>query len=423
MEKDIYKLSRFMYILEAAFEYFISLMVAGAYLAKLTTEIGMSDAMTGIIGSLGSLASCFQIMAIFLFANRNVKKPLSVLYPLARLGFVFLYIIPFLNIPSGVKTTIFVIALFAGRLITHAVNSSKINWFMSLVDDNKRGDFTANKEIVSLLGGMVFSFAMGKGVDWLEAAGNTRGAFILCGVTIFVLTVLHTATLLVAKEKPVSPKENIPMRKLLPELAKDTTVLKVILVSVLWTVATHITTPFESTYRIKELGFSMTFISAATMVYSIVRVLFSKPLGRYADRHTFTKMLNFCFTAALISFLINVFTVPANGTPMYILNNIFYGIGMAGINSGNINLIYEHVSKEKRVCALAMKDAVVGVIGFVSTLLASRLVDRIQTNGNRFLGIPVYAQQVTAAITVLIIAGILVYLNTTIKKLASLKKD
>ncbi len=82
-EKDIYKTSRFMYILEAAFEYFISLMVAGAYLARLTTEIGMSDAMTGIISSLGSLASCFQIAAIFLFANRNVKKPLSILYPIA----------------------------------------------------------------------------------------------------------------------------------------------------------------------------------------------------------------------------------------------------------------------------------------------------------------------------------------------------
>ena len=34
--KDIYKTSRFLYILEAAFEYFISLLVTGAYLAKIT---------------------------------------------------------------------------------------------------------------------------------------------------------------------------------------------------------------------------------------------------------------------------------------------------------------------------------------------------------------------------------------------------
>ncbi|MBE6570324.1 MAG: MFS transporter [Ruminococcaceae bacterium] len=416
-EKDIYKTSRFMYILEAAFEYFISLMVAGAYLARLTTEIGMSDAMTGIISSLGSLASCFQIAAIFLFANRNVKKPLSILYPIARICFIFLYIIPFLDIPGSVKAVIFIASLFGGRLITNAINSPKINWFMSLVDDNKRGNFTANKEIVSLIGGMVFSYAMGGAVDWLEEAGKHTEAFILCGITIFVLTVLHTVTLLVSKEKNLTVEEKIPIRRLLPEMIRDTTVMKVILVSVLWTVATHITTPFEGTYRIKELGFSMTFISVGSMVYSVIRVLASKPLGKYADRHTFTKMLNFCFAAALIAFLAGAFTVPENGAPLYVLYNVFYGIGMAGINSGNINLIYEHVSKEKRVCALALKDGIVGLVGFGTTLAASRLVEYIQQNGNHLFGIPLYAQQVTSALGAAVIAAILLYLNTAIRRL------
>ena len=36
VDKDEYKTSRFLYILEATFEYFISLLVTGAYLAKLT---------------------------------------------------------------------------------------------------------------------------------------------------------------------------------------------------------------------------------------------------------------------------------------------------------------------------------------------------------------------------------------------------
>ncbi len=179
------------------------------------------------------------------------------------------------------KAVIFIASLFGGRLITNAINSPKINWFMSLVDDNKRGNFTANKEIVSLIGGMVFSYAMGGAVDWLEEAGKHTEAFILCGITIFVLTVLHTVTLLVSKEKNLTVEEKIPIRRLLPEMIRDTTVMKVILVSVRWTVATHITTPFEGTYRIKELGFSMTFISVGSMVYSVIRVLASKPLPSF----------------------------------------------------------------------------------------------------------------------------------------------
>lgn len=288
---------------------------------------------------------------------------------------------------------------------------------MSLVDDNKRGSFTANKEIVSLLGGMTFSYTMGFIVDKFEAAGKNREAFIACGITIFVLTVLHTSTLLISKEKPLPEKEKIPMDKLLRELVKDPTVFKVIMISVLWTVATHLSVPFQSTYHIKEMGFSMTFISVLSMVYSFTRVLVSKPLGRYADKHTFTKMLNFCFTAALAAFAMYTCNVPSNGMVFTILYKMFYGIAMAGINSGSINLIYEHVSKEKRVCALAMKNAIVGLTGFGTTLLASRVVDKIQVNGNTFFGIPVYAQQVMSMFSVILVIVILIYLNTTIRKL------
>ena len=48
VEKDIYKTSRGLHIIEAAVEYFITILIGGAYLAKLTDAVGISDAMTGI---------------------------------------------------------------------------------------------------------------------------------------------------------------------------------------------------------------------------------------------------------------------------------------------------------------------------------------------------------------------------------------
>ena len=45
---------------------------------------------------------------------------------------------------------------------------------MRLVDDDKRGRFTALKEIVSLLGGMVFSFVVGMVMDACDANGNLQ---------------------------------------------------------------------------------------------------------------------------------------------------------------------------------------------------------------------------------------------------------
>ena len=62
---------------------------------------------------------------------------------------------------------------------------------MSLVDDDKRGSYTASKEMVSLIGGMLFTFLMGAVIDRYEEMENLRGALIVCGVSIFVLTALH----------------------------------------------------------------------------------------------------------------------------------------------------------------------------------------------------------------------------------------
>ena len=53
--KDEYRSSRFYYILEAAFEYFVAIMVGTTYLAKLTTSIGISDGVTAVLTSIISL--------------------------------------------------------------------------------------------------------------------------------------------------------------------------------------------------------------------------------------------------------------------------------------------------------------------------------------------------------------------------------
>ena len=88
---DKYKFSRFLYILEAAFEYFISLLVTGAYLAKLTTSIGLSDTVTGLLTSFVSLGFGFQVIAIFLANKRPVKRWVAVLHMINQLFFALIW--------------------------------------------------------------------------------------------------------------------------------------------------------------------------------------------------------------------------------------------------------------------------------------------------------------------------------------------
>ena len=415
--KDIYKTSRILYIIEASLEYFISLLVTGAYLAKVTSAIGLSDSLTGILTSFVSLGCGFQIIAIFLANQRPVKRWITVLHSVNQLFFTLIYLVPFVKLSQTQKTVLFVLFLLVGHIINNVVNSPKINWFMSLVDDHKRGSFTASKEMVSLIGGMVFSFTMGAVIDRFEMAGDLNGAFIVCGISVFVLMLLHSVTLIFAKEKESTQEEKISTKQLLIELIKDKNLFKVILISVLWNVVNYVATPFYGSYQIKELGFSMTFVSVLSAGYAIVRTIFSKPMGKFADKYSFAKMLNICFVVMLVAFGFNVFTVPENGKVLYTIYYMLYAVGMAGINSATINLIYDYVDKEKRVGALALKSTLAGFTGFFTTLAVSPLVSYIQNNGNVFLGIFVYAQQVVSVIAVVLLIVLILYLNLVVRKI------
>ena len=419
--KDIYKTSRILYILEATFEYFISMLVMGAYLAKITSSIGISDTLTGILTSFVSLGCGFQMIAIFFANKRPVKRWVTILHSINQVAFALIYLVPFVKLSKTAKTVLFVVFLLIGHIINNVVNSPKINWFMSLVDDKKRGRFTANKEMVSLIGGMVFSFAMGTIIDHFEAIGNQNGVFIVCGLSVFGLMLLHSATLILSKEKPVEEKEKISNKQLLCELIKDKNLFKVILISVLWNVVNYSSTPFYGSYQIKELGFTMTFVSILSAAYAVVRTVFSKPMGKFADKYSFAKMLNICFIIMLVGFGINMFTVPENGKILYTIYYMLNAVAMAGINSATINLIYDYVDKEKRIGALALKSTLAGFAGFFTTLLVSPLVSYIQENGNSFLGLNVYAQQVVSAIAVVLLSVLLVYLNLVVGKIEKKK--
>ena len=358
----------------------------------------MNDTLTGILTSFVSLGCGFQIIAIFLANKRPVKRWVTILHSINQLSFALIYLVPFIKLSKTAKIILFIAFLLIGHIINNIVNSPKINWFMSLVDDKKRGRFTASKEMVSLIGGMVFSFAMGSVIDHFEEIGNLNGAFIVCGLSVFGLMLLHSLTLIFSKEKPIEETEKISTKQLLGELFKDKNLFKVILISILWNIVNYCATPFYGSYQIKELGFSMTYVSILSAMYAIVRTIFSNPMGKYADKHSFASMLNICFVIMLVGFVINIFTVPENGKIFYTIYYMLNAIAMAGINSATINLIYDYVNKEKRVGALALKSTLAGFAGFFTTLIVSPLVTYIQNNENMFLGLNVYAQQVVSTL-------------------------
>lgn len=415
---DIYRTSRIMYIIEAALEYFISILVSGTYLAKVSKAIGMKDSTTALLASSVSLGVGFQIIALLISQRGSTKRWVTPVHILNQLLFTFIYVVPLVDLSSAAKSVLITVLLFVGTAISNVAFSPKIGWLMGLVDEHKRGKFTAIKEIVSLISGILFTLVMGRTVDRFEAAGNINGAFAVCCVTLLILTALHTLTLIFAKEKPKDAKgsDGLGAKEQMVGIFSNKNFWKVLPVLIFWSIANYASTPFYHTYLIGELAFSMTAISVITMIGSLARASFSLPIGAFADRHGFSNMLVICFSVMLLAFGSMCFTAPSVRY-LYIAYAALQAIAMAGINSSEINLVLDYTSRNLRVGAIAIKGLICGFTGFFTTLAVTPLVDYIQENGNMLFGIHIYAQQVTSAISTLMCVCALIYMLTVVRKI------
>lgn len=463
--RDDRKRNRILYIIEAALEYFVSIAVSGAYLACLTTAIGMSDALTGVLTSFVSLGCGFQILAV-LFRG-NVRRNVTILHLINETAFTLLYVTPFFPVSTTAKTVIFTVLMLVGFALNNVANPSKTDWFMQSVDKDKRGVFTATKEIVSLISGMLFSLLLGYVIDGFKAAGNETGAFVLCGAFLGVITAAHALTIIFSK--PVSATVNTEAASVEGDVNADTApatddsgaadeisaatcevpdknlsdinsgnsdkkekasgrgafrralgdknLVKVVITIVLWRMVQYSTVPFYGTYQIKELGFSMVFVSALAIVYALVRAVFERPIGRLADKKGFAASLNVCYIAELAALAVAVFMRPENGAITYSVYYVLFAICSAGISSGELNLIYDYVGENERVVALAIKATAGGLAGFLTTLALSPLVALIQARGLTIFGVNIYAQQVTSLIGLVLCVILIVYNTVVVKKI------
>ena len=82
--------SRLMYIIQAALEYLIAILVSGTYLATLTSELGISDSLTGILSSIIALGCLFQLLSFFI--RRTRVKTMVIIFSIVN---PFFYIFQF----------------------------------------------------------------------------------------------------------------------------------------------------------------------------------------------------------------------------------------------------------------------------------------------------------------------------------------
>ena len=396
-QKDIYRTSRLMYIIEACVENFITLLTGGVYLATLTKALGISDSLTAILSSVTSLAGLFQIITVFVAHKTPVKRWIVPLQLISDLMLCGLYLIPVVGFDENASLLFFILIIGANAIksIKSSVTSS---WFFAMVDPEKRGSFSGILTAVSVIGQLLFSLGASYVFDLFIDDGNIRGAFTVITFTILVLIVLDVAPLVIAKEKPVKLERAPSPFTSLRSLFANPRYRKVLLLGTIQAIAIGITLPFLGTYQTVELGFSLSFIAIVDVFINAIWICTLLLLGRMSRRICYSSIMRLSAFFNMIASAILIFTMPANGAILFVIYRAFYIIQHGATAVAKTSLIFDIVPPTERTSALAMYTMISGVLTFLVTLSITPLFSYLQKNPPTLFGTALYAQQVLAII-------------------------
>lgn len=413
-----YKRSRLSYMNLCHVEWFVHLLAMDAFLAKLLTHVGVEDGLVGVITTIASLSSIFRLMSFFIEPRvRNTKRYAIPMQLFGELMFVSLYLIPFLNVSTDIKSILMVVSIIFAYLGYHLSNAIVYRWGNSFVDPHHRAEFTSTKEMISTLLGMGVSFGVGYMLDVFEGNGDLRTGFLFTAIAMLIFTVCEIVSMLMIKNeiRPQRSSDTIPLRQALAQTLGNRNFRSLAILYGLYNFGVSFTNGFLGTYQLQELSFSVGTVTVIGLVGSCARVVFSKPIGRYSDRNTFAKGIELGMLIALAGFCILVFTTPASRW-LIAAYTMLYLVSQVGAGSNFVNSVYSFVDNRCFVQGVAILTTIGGVCAFCASLLGSALLTAIQSAGNTFLGIAVYGQQVLALITVIIILFCLFYNRTVVEK-------
>lgn len=422
-ESREYKKSRAFYTAQCMFEYFISILTADAFLAKLLKYIGLSDALTGILSSLISFTFLFQLLSIPLAGRlKKVKKPIIFLDTLSQLLFASLYIVPFMAFGvTGKGITVTALILLA-YLALYLNTSICYKWGNSFVLPEKRGVFSATKEMISLVAGVFFTLGAGFILDKFEADGNLRGGFRFTAVGMAIICACNFVCLFFMKDTALSESgAKQSAGEIIKRTFKDKNVRNAMILTALTEFSRYITIGFMGTYKTIDLGFSVSKIQIFNVAACMGRFAISRPLGKYSDKKSFSDGYFLGNILTLSAFIFGVFTT-AETKWLIIPFTVLYQMSFAGTNQNTFNMMYAYVDDEYILSAMAVNNSVRGIFGFAASFIGSFILDSIQKSENMFMGMNVCAQQVLCALSALLTVAALIFNKKVVSKQAENKK-
>ncbi len=406
-----YRDARIAYVTYAALGYLIELLTDDAFLAQLLLRLGVSESRIGVISSFISLAFLMQIFSLPLLRMRISFKRSSILFTiggLALFGVVFLLpLIPVMNTAVRLFGVSLILLAHCSRYFISGVQQ---RWTNAYVDPYKRGSFSATKESISLVIGIIFSLLTGFAFDRFQNAGKTDTAFTLFGIAIFVISAGCFFCLEKIPAGNFSDSTGRPLKETLHCMFGSKPFRRVLILTALWEAGRFFTMGFIGTFKTETLGMTMLTVEIINTVSCVCRLIATPLFGKYTDKYSFVSSIELGLIIALASFLCIVYTTKEMWF-LVIGYTVLFQVCQAGVNQNFLNISYAYVDERFLTEALAIRASIGGVCGFLSSSVAALVFEAVAHSG--WAGVA--PQQILAVVSSFMMVVTLAYAHFVVK--------
>lgn len=409
-----YEKSRLMAVIEGVSARIIFGFTTGAFLTGYLKHIGADDKLCGQIAAIPVLAGIIQFFSPLLLEKLSRRKPLVTCFnALHRIMLVLLVVIPLLPVPVNSRLVMVGALYFVSHLMVNMVAPATVTLVISLVPQGMRGRYFGNREIFLIFISSVLNIVMGRVLDIFELQNKPyQGYIVMYGVALLAM-LLNLFSYLKMKEPPLpAAKAQIRFKNLFLLPLKDRKFRKIIILFFIWGLSLNFSSPFFSVYMVSQLKLSYTFITVCGLLNALSYVISVRLWGKASDKKSFT------YTAMITLTLLGLthagWFFAAAGSflehPLVILLHITSGIAWAGINISLLNIPYEYTPDEGKTVYLGFNAALSGLVGFLSSMIASWMVGRMQDYRGLLFGVEITQFQIIFAISgiLTVMAGVFI---------------
>ncbi len=352
-------------------------------------SLGATDADFSVITALAALGTMGAVVGPRLVRRFGSRKRGIMAAILSRNAWLPIAAIPFLALPPRWGLYALMAAVLFTTFVETMVGNAWMSWMTDLVPEERRGRYFGMRNAIH--GGIAIaaSWTVGHTFDFLRNPSRLGESKVYAPLFIFAgLCGMISARIMSRKWEPATHAEKpIPVFATLRLPFSHPAFRQLIIFYLLWTLVTFVSTPFWQPHMIKNLKMDGSTIAIYAILCGLFSLITQPAWGRIIDRFGNRPVLAINITVISCLPLLWLFARPGFLWCIWI-DAILTGIFWPGFNLATFNIHLQTAPRENRQSYLATITVIIGITGFLASLLGGLIATNLARFHLQFFGFP-----------------------------------